>query len=162
MNFATDPLLGSVQPQHYTTNDLLTANEEMAARLSELRQRKINLRPQSTQSPVWDEVDKIMDSLTDGQKMYLQSNQEYVDSNASVVEILNREYLKVMRPIVESTKDGKDALERHLTLLKRLRKSAMQEEEQKNALMDDYMKNHSDMTWKDYMALKQKKTGGKR
>lgn len=157
MTIGTDPLLGAISRPQYTPEQIEMLNDEMNTKLASLRQRSINLQPQQTKTPVWDEIDKIMDALTDGQKAYLSENQEYTESNGAVVEILNREYLKMMRPIVESTKDGKDALERHLTLLKRLRKSAMQEEEQKNALMNDYMKNHSDMTWKDYIAMTQKR-----
>lgn len=166
MNFATDPLLypgnsPMQQPQQYTPQQLAALDQELTSKINAVRQQQITMQPQPSRTPVWDEIDKLMDGLTDGQKQFVTQNEEFQESNQAVVGILNREYLKIMRPIVEQTKDGKDALDRHLTLLKRLRKSAMQEDEQRTALMDDYIKNHSDKTWAEYMAMRQKK-GGRR
>lgn len=161
MNFATDPLLCSgnnplQQAQQYTPQQLAALDQELTNKISAMRQQQITMQPQVTRTPVWDEIDKIMDGLTEGQKQFVMQNEEFQESNQEVVSILNREYLKIMRPVVEQTKDGKDVLDRHLTLLKRLRKSAMQEGEQRQALMDDYIKNHADMTWAEFIAMRQK------
>lgn len=97
--------------------------------------------------------------------IFLNANDEWRESSDRVATILNREYLRIMRPIVEQTKDGKDALDRHLTLLKRLKKTALQEEEERAAMMNDYMANHSDMTWAEYMAARRRadsKKGGRK
>jgi len=64
-----------------------------------------------------------------------------------------------MRPRVENTKDGKDALEKHLTLVKRLKKSAADEVNKKYSMLDEYMEKYSDMSFKDYMEMKK---GGKK
>lgn len=164
MNFATDPLLYSgsnpmQQVQQYTPQQLAALDQELTNKINAVRQQQITMQPEPSKTPVWDEIDKLMDGLTEGQKQFVIQNEEYQESNQAVVGILNREYLKIMRPIVEQTKDGKDALDKHLTLLKRLRKSAMQEGEQRQALMDDYIKNHADMTWAEYMAMRQQKGG---
>ena len=66
-----------------------------------------------------------------------------------------------MRPIVEQTKDGKDALEKHLTLIKRLKKSAIQAEEKKSALWEEYITKYSNMSWNEFTAMKNKKGGNK-
>lgn len=68
--------------------------------------------------------------------------------------------MRMMRPLVEGTRDGKEALEKHLTLLKRLVKSAKDDAERKSAMMSDYMENHADMTFNDY--IKMMKKGGKK
>ncbi len=49
---------------------------------------------------------------------------------------------------MEQTKDGKEALEKHQSLIKKLRKNAMQAEEEKTALWNEYMTYYSDMTFK--------------
>lgn len=171
MNFGADPLLMqsyAQQPavgqpgQQYTPQQLAALDQELTNRLAALRQQQINLQPQPTRTPVWDEIDKLTDALTDGQRAFLNANEEWRESSERVAQILNREYLRIMRPVVEQTKDGKDALDRHLTLLKRLKKTAMQEEEERTAMMNDYMSNHSDMTWAEYVAARQKKKGGRR
>ena len=108
----------------------------------------------------WDEIDKIMDGLTDSQKNYLNNNEEFVESYKNVADILQREELRIIRPLVEQTKDGKEALEKHLSLIRKLRKNAMQAEEEKAALWNEYMTNYSDMTFKDFMIMMKAKKGG--
>lgn len=159
MNFAPDPILGQGD-QQLTTDALLNMGNEWGKKFAELQQRGINIQPQQTKTPIWDEIDKIMDGLTETQKGFLNNNQEFVESYQEVAGILQREELRLIRPVVEQTKDGKDALERHLTLIKRLRKSAMQAEEKKSALWEEYITKYGDMPWKDFMAMKNAKKGG--
>lgn len=64
--------------------------------------------------------------------------------------------------MVEKTKDGKEALEKHLALIKRLRKNTLQIEEEKTALWNDYITNYSDMTFADYMKEIKGKKGNKK
>ena len=159
MNFATDPILGGQQSQQ----DTLSQMNEWAQKFAELQKQKgnFNMQPQQSKTPTWDEIDKIMDSLTDTQKNYLNQNQDFVESYQDVANILQREELRIIRPLVEQTKDGKEALDKHLSLIKKLKKNAMQAEEEKTALWNEYMTNYSDMTFKDFMAMKkQDKKGG--
>lgn len=159
MNFASDPILGGQQSQQ----DTLSQMNEWAQKFAELQKQKgnFNMQPQQSKTPTWDEIDKIMDSLTDTQKNYLNQNQDFVESYQDVANILQREELRIIRPLVEQTKDGKEALDKHLSLIKKLKKNAMQAEEEKTALWNEYMTNYSDMTFKDFMAMKkQEKKGG--
>lgn len=54
---------------------------------------------------------------------------------------------------IESTQQGQEALKKHLSLMQRLRKEVAQAEEQKSAMLNDYMTNHSDKTWQEYLAM---------
>ena len=159
MNFAADPLLGSQQNQ--TSMDAQI--NDWAQKILELQKQRgaINMQPQQSKTPLWDEIDKVTDSLTEAQKNYLNQNQDYVESYQEVANMLQREYLRVTRPMVEQTKDGKEALERHLALIKKLRKNAMQAEEEKTALWNDYITNYSNMTFNDFMVKIKGKEGGK-
>lgn len=159
MNFASDPILGGQQSQQDTFSQM----NEWAQKFAELQKQKgnFNMQPQQSKTPTWDEIDKIMDSLTDTQKNYLNQNQDFVESYQDVANILQREELRIIRPLVEQTKDGKEALDKHLSLIRKLKKNAMQAEEEKTALWNEYMTNYSDMTFKDFMAMKkQDKKGG--
>lgn len=148
MNFAADPLLGNTQQP-----SLDTQLNEWAQKFAELQKQKnnFNLQPQQSKTPLWDEIDKVTDSLTETQKNYLNQNKDYVDSYQEIANMLQREYLRITRPMVEQTKDGKEALEKHLTLIRRLRKNAMQAEEEKTALWNEYITNYSNMTFNDFM-----------
>lgn len=154
MNFAADPILGG--GQNPSTMEQLAQMNEWAQKYAELQKQKgsFNMQPQQSNTPTWDEIDKIMDNLTDTQKNYLNQNQDFVESYQEVANILQREELRIIRPLVEQTKDGKEALDKHLTLIKKLRKSAMQAEEEKTALWNEYMTNYSDMTFKEFMEMK--------
>lgn len=153
MNFMQDPILG--QQDGNTLGHEVQMNE-WAQKYAELQRQKgvFSMQPQQTKTPVWDEIDKIMDGLTDTQKSYMNKDQDFVESYQEVAGILQREELRIIRPLVEQTKDGKEALEKHLVLIKKLRKNAMQAEEEKTALWNEYMTNYSDMTFKDFMKIK--------
>lgn len=162
MNFSQDPILGNDMSSNPSSLDQMAAyNNEYAKKIAEMQHRGgFTMQPQQSKTPTWDEIDKIMDGLTESQKSFLSENQEYIDSYTEVSNILQREYLRVMRPLVEQTKDGKDALDKHLTLIKRLKKSAIQADEAERSLMNEYITKYSHMTWKEFMEMKQGKKGG--
>lgn len=145
-----DPLLSP--NRHYTLPELEKEHEAMQQKLNDLKHS--GYRQEQPQTPTWDEIDRIMSSLSDKETHYLQENQEFVESSNSVMGILQREYMRVMRPVVEHTKDGKDALDRHLTLLKRLVKSAKDEADKKSSLMDEYITRYSHLTWQQFIEMK--------
>lgn len=161
MNFASDPILGQ---QSNVPIDPMVQLNEWNQKYAELQkqQRNLTMQPQQSQTPTWDEIDKIMDSLTDSQRAFLNQNKDFVDSYQTVANIFQREELRIVRPLVERTKDGKEALERHLTLIKKLHKDAKQAEEEKTALWNEYITNYSDMTFNDFMVKIKGKKGEKK
>ena len=72
--------------------------------------------------------------------------------------VWEREYMRIMRPIVEQTNDGKEALEQHLSLLKRLVKNVKNEADKRDALFDEYIREYSDRTWQEFIAMKNGRT----
>lgn len=160
--YQKDPLLYT--PPYSSQPDPMAQLEEekrkLEEKMSQLRQNgpQQQMRPQA---PVWDEIDTIVSGLSDQELQFLNSNQEFQESSANVQAILQREYLRIMRPVVESTKDGKQALENHLTLIKRLRNYARDEVNKKYSLFDEYMEKYSDMSFAEFMEMKKgKKRGG--
>jgi hypothetical protein len=67
---------------------------------------------------------------------------------------LQSEYLRLMRPLVEQSQAGKDALDRHLTLVKRLRKTATKAVENELALFNEYRRNYSHISFEEFMKMK--------
>lgn len=151
-----DPLL--IDRNSYDTRlpELEKEQQAYIQRIQELQKRGV---VNETQTPVWDEIDNIISGLSNKEFEFLNNNQEFQESSAIVTSILNREYLKIMRPRVEGTRDGKDALEKHLTLVKRLKKSAADEVNKKYSMLDEYMEKYSDMSFNDYLSMKK---GGKK
>lgn len=157
-----DPLLYT--PPYSSQPDPMAQLEEEKRRLEEKMHQLRQSGPQpqvQPQAPVWDEIDTIVSGLSDQELQFLNSNQEFQESSANVQAILQREYLRIMRPVVEATKDGKQALENHLTLIKRLRNYARDEVNKKYSLFDEYMEKYSDMSFAEFMEMKKgKKRGG--
>ena len=131
MNF-TDPLLND---RNFSIPELEREQEAMQQKIAEMK-RNYRQSAQTTSSPVWDEIDRIMDSLTEKEFRFMQENEEFQQSSMEIQSILNREYMRIMRPIVEGTKDGKDALDKHLTLTKRLKKTVKDEADKKEFLAE--------------------------
>ena len=151
-----DPLLTGGINYDQRLPELEKEQQAYLQRIQELQKRGV---VNESATPVWDEIDGLLSGLSDREFDFINNNQEFQESSAVVTAILNREYLKIMRPRVENTKDGKDALEKHLTLVKRLKKSAADEVNKKYSMLDEYMEKYSDRSFKDYMEMKK---GGKK
>lgn len=107
-----------------------------------------------TSTPIWDEISRIQDSLSSNQMRYIESIPEYAESFNTLAVILNREYMKLMRPIVEATPDGKAALQKHLEIVNRLVKQAKDDADQQAMLVQDYTQHYSHLTFEQYLKLK--------
>lgn len=157
MNFLTnDPLLGRSAAQNVTIQDLDAAQEELARKMENLRsmQQASRMQQEQSKTPIWDEIDGLIASMSEKELQFLSNAEEFQASNERVMGVLNREYLRIMRPIVEGTKDGKEALESHLALVKKLKKDAADEVNRKYALLDEYMEKGGDMTLNEFINLK--------
>ena len=104
-----------------------------------------------------DEIDKIVGEMSDSEIEFVNSNTDFAKSNQTVMAILQREQLRMMRPLVENTKDGKEALENHLALVKRLKKEAANESDKAMNMFKEYTEKYSDMPYSEFLKMKRKK-----
>ena len=161
---SSDPLLG-VQPNYFKSGGVEEELARIQAMQQQLDQKKLDIAnarqnisgtQQTSRTPIWDEIDKIVSDLSDSDLDYLNSNEEYQKSNQVVMAILQREQLRMMRPIVEGTKDGKEALEAHLSLVKKLRKEAANESDKAMSLFKEYTEHYADMPYAEFLKMKRK------
>lgn len=154
----TDPLLGSTSYQA-TPNDYDAKIAEMQAiqQRLEMQKQQVSYSKNTSNSPIWDEIEKLTSELTDREFELVNNNPEFQTSQSALMSILNREYMRMMRPIVESTHDGKTALTSHLDLLKKLRKDAAREVDKSMELFSEYTQNYSDMTYAEFLKKKKAK-----
>ncbi len=156
--FNGDPLLGGSNNYEAKFAEL----EQMQKAIEQRKQAMVQVKeqmqqhqqPAQSRTPVWDEIDSIVSNMTEKEISIIESNDEYIESQAKVVSILNSQYMKLMRPIVEESQEGKDALENHLTLVKRLRKMAASEVDKEVADFSDYKENYSDIPYSEYLKMK--------
>ena len=158
-----DPLLGQVPSyQRGSVEDELARIAAMQQQLDqkkmEIENAKLNMnQPAQSKTPIWDEIDKIVGEMSDSEIEFVNSNADFANSNQLVMAILQREQLRMMRPLVENTKDGKEALENHLALVKRLKKEAANESDKAMNMFKEYTEKYSDMPYSEYLKMKRKK-----
>lgn len=148
-----DPLLGG---RNYDVPQLEQTQADLMQRWQDLQQTMQQRTAPSAQ--IWNEIDTIVDGMNEAEREYLAEDSEYQESAAKVQEILQREMMRHFKPIVESTKDGKAALEAHLNLLRKVQKIAKDKAGQREALMNEYIMHHSDKTWAEFMRYKKGST----
>lgn len=157
-----DPLLGTVTDYSGTSRSfeeemarLDRAQQALVERRQEMAQTRSQMtQPQQSRTPVWDEIDKLVADMSDREIEYLNGSGEFQQSNQRVMAILQREQLRMMRPIVEGCKDGKEALESHLALVKKLRKEAANENDRTMDLFKEYTENYPDMPYAEFLKMK--------
>lgn len=162
MDFGGSPLLSYPS----VTQSMQTDTDMFIKQMEQLKQRSINMQVQVSPTPLWDEIDKIEDSLTDSQRQAFMQNPDYRDSLQLVTKMVSDEELRLIRPRIESTEQGKEALKRHLSIVTRLKKEVAKEDEQRNAMLTDFIKNYPGKTWEEYLAIvsgqNQAKKGGRK
>ena len=87
----------------------------------------------------------------------MAQNEEFKESQKVIDSITQVVLMRAIRPMVENSKEGKDALDYHLTLVKRLKKSAAKEADAEMADFQLYKEKYSHMSYDEYLKTK----GGK-
>ena len=156
-----DPLLGSgnyaSQMAEIDRMKQMVAEREQA--LQRLKGQAVQ-DAQPTRTPVWDEIDTITRGMSEKEFSIMASNDEFIESQNAVMSILQAKYMQMMRPMVEGCSEGKDVLEKHLTLVKRLRKSASSEVDREINDFNEYKEKYADMPYSEYLRMKHGEKGG--
>lgn len=144
----SDPLLTSA-----TYDNRLAELKQMQQALEQQKQQLMQ-RPQEnvSQSPVWDEIERLTAELTDKEFAFISENEEFVKSQNKIAEALQAEYMRVMRPIVERSHKG--LLDEHLVLLRRLKKDASKEIDKQMDLLQEYVSKHPDIPFAEFLKTK--------
>ena len=166
---APDPLLGTTSSYSDVDNqiqEMQRLQDELAKKQQMLQMSKQQMQqpasPPKSQSPVWDEIDSIMQSMPDNEFARVSSNEEYIESEKRITSIIQAMQVRMLRPHVEASKEGKEALDYHLTLVKRLKNAASKEVDDELAEMREYKEKYADMPYSEFLKMKREKKGGKK
>ena len=119
-------------------------------------------QPQQSQTPVWDEIDSIIQSMTEKEYQLVSTNDEWIDSNNRILALIQSAQLQMLRPIIEQSKEGKDALDNHLTITKRVKKSASMEVDSELNDFQEYKSKYSHMSYDEYQKMKRESKKAKK
>lgn len=133
--------------------ELQQMQQRLEAQRQQQRSQAVNGQPPS-QAPIWDEIEKLTAELSDREFDIVNRDEEFQQSQQTIMAILQREQMRLMRPIVEGTQDGKAALENHLALIKQLKKKATKEADRNMELFNEYTQHYSDMTYSEFLQMK--------
>lgn len=151
---SADPLLGGNNNLSHSDYDAKIAELQAVQQRLEAQKQQANYLQNVNSSPIWDEIEKLTSELSDREFQIINANEDFQQSQANIANILQREYMRIMRPIVENSADGKKALENHLDLLKSLRKQASREVDKSIELFNEYTQNFSDISYSEFLKLK--------
>lgn len=156
----SDPVLGSSLDLDAKFRDLELAEKALARQkqqLIKMQEQAVepSAQPKSS-TPVWDEIDSVTAQMSEKEFEKLVENEEFKQSSNALAQLIQATQLAQLRPIIENSQNGKDILDRHLTLIKRLRKSASAEVDEELNDFQVYKEHYSDMPYSEY--LKTKKT----
>lgn len=161
----SDPLLGSVPSIDSRMQEL----EQAMRYLEQQKQNLVQMQgtvPQTQQrqsnTPIWDEIDSLTAKMTEKEFAVMAASEEFQESAKAINELVQATQLAQLRPVIEQTQQGKDALDRHLTLIKRLKKSAEAEVNKELEDFKEYTEKYSDMPYAEYQKMKRTKKGGKK
>ena len=159
-NFGADPLLG-------TSRDFGTQLQTIEQMQQELEQKKMAITqarqqmqqqqqqaPPQSRTPIWDESEKEF--------VIVSENDEFRESNEFIAALIQQAQLEMLRPVIEASPQGKDALERHLTLVKRLRKTAAKEVDDELNDFKEYRDKYRHMSYEDYEKMKREQSKTKK
>ena len=138
------------------------ALEEMERTLAERKAAVIKAQQQMQQAqqqpqsrtPIWDEIDSICQGMSEKEFAIVSENPEFQESNGHIAALIQQAQLEMLRPIIEGSQPGRDALDRHLTLVKRLKKTASKEVDDELADFKEYREKYAHMSYEDYQNMK--------
>lgn len=155
----TDPLLGgnsySMQMQ-----ELGKMQQDLVNRMQALQQLGEQVQqPQipRSQTPTWDEIDRVTAAMSEKEFELMTQNEEFKESQKQIDAITQVVLMRALRPMIEQTKEGKDALDNHLTLVNRLKKSVAKEVDAEMIAWREYKEKYSHLSYDEYLKMK----GGK-
>lgn len=153
-----DPLLG--RGIDYTSqfaeldNAQRSIEQRRQALLQLAKQAEAEQAKPASPTPIWDEIDSITAQMQPSEYQAMFENADFQKSLRALQEFVGAMQLKMIRPHVEQSPEGKNILEQHLTTVKFLRKSASDQVDKTLADFKDYTERYSHMSWDEYLKTK--------
>ena len=166
-NCGADALLGGrdFSSQMSTIEQMQAELEQKKAAIMQARQQMEQQQaqqPQQSRTPIWDEIDSICSGMSEKEFAIVSENDEFRESQDHIAAIIQQAQLEMLRPVIENSQQGRDALERHLTLVKRLKKTASKEVDDELNDFKEYREKYAHMTYEDYSKMKREQTKSKK
>lgn len=105
-------------------------------------------------SPVWDDIDSEMSSLTESQKARFFEDSEYTEITNSLQKMVQIELLNLVKSKIENSSEGKDLLQRQLKIVKKLKAKIIEETDNEMAIFKkfrEFSKDNPNLTYEEFV-----------
>ena len=154
----SDPLLGGSTYGNIDSQmaELQKMQQALEAQKQSMLASQQQMNQPTNQTPIWSEIEKITSELTDKEFEAISKSKEFKESEQKIAQLITAEQMKMIKPIIERSQEGKSALEEHLVLLKQLKKSVAKEAEKNLELFNEYLSTNPDISYKEFLKSKRK------
>lgn len=136
----SDPLLAS---------DITDQLQRVKAYESQLMQ----LQKTASKELIWDSIDNEMNALTESQKNRFFEDKEYSEITTSLQKMVQIELLNLVKAKIEGTQEGKELLQRQLSVVKKLKNKIVQETDNEMAIFNkfrEFSKDNPSLTYEEF------------
>lgn len=153
-----DPLLGGSNYSNIESQmaELQRMQQVLEAQKQSMIATQQQMNQPTNQIPIWNEIEKLTSELSDKEFETISKSKEFIASQNKIAELITAEQMRMIRPLIEHSSEGKAALESHLTLLKQLKKSVAKEAEKNLEIFNEYLATNPDISYKEFLKTKRK------
>jgi LytS/YehU family sensor histidine kinase len=145
-------ILGGADPLSNPLQDIDTQMQLMETYKNRLQQLKAT-QNQSIKL-VWNDIDNEINSMTEEQKSRLFSNEEYIEIYNQIQSKVQFELLNLVKAKIEGTPEGKELLQRQLSILRKLKIKIVEETNREMELFrkfKEFSVSHPNVTYDEFL-----------
>lgn len=140
----------------FLNNDPLLYNDQYQTQIFDIDR----IRQQQQQVQQYDYLSELDGLLRDNTSISttLANSEEYVNLSIELQSMIQNEIMSSIKWRINSNPNAVRNIQRQIELIKKLKATADDEQRKSIDEINDYIKNHSDMTFDDYRKMKTDKT----
>lgn len=145
-------ILGGTDPLSNPLQDIDTQMQLMETYKNRLQQLKAT-QNQSIKL-VWNDIDNEINSMTEEQKSRLFNNEEYIEVYNQIQSKVQLELLNLVKTKIEGTPEGKELLQRQLSILRKLKIKIVEETNREMELFrkfKEFSVSHPNVTYDEFL-----------
>lgn len=136
---------------------LLTSPGDLDSQMQWIKQYEARLKQmQATgtlHTPIWDQIDQEINTLTDSQKKRFLENEEYVKNSQALEQMVQVELLNLVKGKIENSQAGKEILSEHFRLVKKLKNKIVEETDNEMIIFRKFKEsseNNPSLTYEEF------------
>ena len=147
-------IVGGDSPVFNPSGDIDSQIKMMEAYKDRLLQLRNQGQYNQSQKLIWDEIDEIVNPMTDIQKSKLMEDREYQELYGKIQSLVQVELLNLVKARIENTSEGKELLNSQLKTVKRLKDKIIQDTNKEMELFNkfrEYSKKNPEITYEEFI-----------